>query len=213
MFAISKSKPPSLVTSYIGIATSRNQVRLYNVLHDTSIPDQKRKHIPSSGTYPKGFRVSGTHVGVKASNTKFPDLALISSDEPCNAAAVFTTNKFQAAPVQVSKTTLSARQGKGVQSVVINSGCANAVTGKGGLEDAQSMGATVDKCAGLSEPSTIVMSTGVIGQRYETPNPFFHCINCIGFDRETPITDSPSPKSSTKSPQHTPTLPARTMPG
>jgi glutamate N-acetyltransferase/amino-acid N-acetyltransferase len=170
MFAISKSKPPSLVTSYIGIATSRNQIRLYNVLHDTSIPEPKRKHIPSSGTYPKGFRVSGTHVGVKASNTKFPDLALISSDEPCNAAAVFTTNKFQAAPVQVSRTTLNDRKGKGVQSVVINSGCANAVTGKGGLEDAQSMGATVDKCAGLSEPSTIVMSTGVIGQRYEPLN-------------------------------------------
>ncbi|QKX61104.1 uncharacterized protein TRUGW13939_08250 [Talaromyces rugulosus] len=165
MFAISKSKPPSLVTSYIGIATSRNQIRFYNVLHDTSIPEPKRKHIPSSGTYPKGFRVSGTHVGVKASNTKFPDLALISSDVPCNAAAVFTTNKFQAAPVQVSRATLNDRKGKGVQSVVINSGCANAVTGKGGLEDAQRMGATVDKCAGLSEPSTIVMSTGVIGQR------------------------------------------------
>ncbi|KAH8702367.1 hypothetical protein BGW36DRAFT_395016 [Talaromyces proteolyticus] len=150
--------------SYAG-ASWRSQIRLYNVLQDTTIPEAKRKYIPSSGTYPKGFRVSGTNVGVKPSNTKFPDLALISSDEPCNAAAVFTTNKFQAAPVQVSKAMLTKRQGKDVQSVVINSGCANAVTGKGGLEDARNMGGKVDECTGRTEPSTIVMSTGVIGQR------------------------------------------------
>jgi glutamate N-acetyltransferase/amino-acid N-acetyltransferase len=78
---------------------------------------------------------------------------------------MFTTNKFQAAPVQVSKAVLDKRKGQGIQSVVINSGCANAVTGKGGLEDAWSMGRKVDECNGLSDPSTIVMSTGVIGQR------------------------------------------------
>lgn len=165
-----------MACSFIGVATRRGQIRLYNILQDTTIPDSKRKHIPSSGTYPKGFRVSGTHVGVKASNTKYPDLALISSDEPCAAAAVFTTNKFQAAPVQVSKSTLNQRNGKGVRSVVINSGCANAVTGKGGLEDARSMGAKVDECNGISEPSTIVMSTGVIGQRSVTSNLFLYLI-------------------------------------
>lgn len=78
---------------------------------------------------------------------------------------MFTTNKFQAAPVQVSKLTLEERNGNGIQSVVINSGCANAVTGKGGLEDARSMATKVDECNGTSEPSTLVMSTGVIGQR------------------------------------------------
>ncbi|OKL63932.1 Arginine biosynthesis bifunctional protein ArgJ, mitochondrial [Talaromyces atroroseus] len=167
MIAFSKAASPlgPVTYSFIGTATRRGQVRLYNILNDTTIPEPKRKHIPSSGTYPKGFRVSGTHVGVKASNTKYPDLALISSDEPCAAAAVFTTNKFQAAPVQVSKSTLNQRNGKGVRSVVINSGCANAVTGKGGLEDAQNMGAKVDECNGISDPSTLVMSTGVIGQR------------------------------------------------
>lgn len=143
----------------------RGQFRFYNILQDTTIPEAKRKYIPESGTYPKGFRVSGTHVGVKAANTKYPDLALIASDEPCNAAAVFTTNKFQAAPVRVSKQILEQRKGQGIRSVVINSGCANAVTGKGGLEDAHSMATTVDECFGASEPSTLVMSTGVIGQR------------------------------------------------
>ncbi|KAL4890376.1 arginine biosynthesis bifunctional protein ArgJ, mitochondrial [Aspergillus ambiguus] len=143
----------------------KGQVRNYSAPVDMAIPASKRKFIPSSGSYPKGFLVSGTHVGVKASNTKFPDLALISSETPCSAAAVFTTNKFQAAPVQVSRDILKSRQGQGVRSVVINSGCANAVTGKGGLEDAVAMGQKVDECNGLNEPSTLVMSTGVIGQR------------------------------------------------
>lgn len=175
---------------------AKGQVRCYSAPLDMVIPASKKKYIPSSGTYPKGFLVSGTHVGVKASNTKFPDLALISSETPCSAAAVFTTNKFQAAPVQVSKDTLKKRQGRGIRSVVINSGCANAVTGKGGLEDAVSMGAKVDECNGLDEPSTIVMSTGVIGQRYVhyTKN------RRLFFQRMTELTidiDSQSRRSST----------------
>ncbi|KAL3471398.1 arginine biosynthesis protein ArgJ [Aspergillus californicus] len=143
----------------------KGQVRCYSAPVDAAIPASKRKYIPSSGSYPKGFVVSGTHVGVKASNTKFPDLALISSETPCSAAAVFTTNKFQAAPVQVSKKILHASQGQGIRSVVINSGCANAVTGKGGLEDAANMAARVDEYTGVGEAGTLVMSTGVIGQR------------------------------------------------
>ncbi|KAL2220036.1 Arginine biosynthesis bifunctional protein ArgJ beta chain [Thermoascus aurantiacus ATCC 26904] len=155
----------------------KGQVRCYSAPLDMVIPASKKKYIPTSGTYPKGFAVSGTHVGVKASNTKFPDLALISSETPCSAAAVFTTNKFQAAPVQVSKDTLRKRQGRGIRSVVINSGCANAVTGKGGLEDAVNMAAKVDECNGLDEPSTLVMSTGVIGQRL----PIQKILNMIPF--------------------------------
>lgn len=126
--------------------------------------------MPTSGTYPKGFKVSGIHVGVKASNTKFPDLAFIASEKPCSAAAVFTTNKFQAAPVKISRSMLDARKGQGVRGIIINSGCANAVTGKGGEEDALAMGEHASSCFpddpddGLGHRS-IVMSTGVIGQR------------------------------------------------
>ncbi|KAJ5381586.1 Arginine biosynthesis bifunctional protein ArgJ [Penicillium cataractarum] len=143
----------------------KGQVRCYSAPLDMAIPASKQRYIPTSGTYPKGFKVSGTHVGVKASNTRFPDLALIASDTPCAAAAVFTTNKFQAAPVQVSRQTLKSRKGEGIRAVVINSGCANAVTGKGGLEDAVQMGQTVDECSGAEKNSSLVMSTGVIGQR------------------------------------------------
>jgi glutamate N-acetyltransferase / amino-acid N-acetyltransferase len=140
--------------------------RFYSVLSDASIPESKRKYIPTSGTYPKGFLVSGTHVGIKEPDPQHPDLALITSVIPCSAAALFTTNRFQAAPVQVSKGVLEQRRGQGLRSVVINSGCANAVTGKKGLEDAQNMRAKVDEYGGWTEPSTLVMSTGVIGQKY-----------------------------------------------
>lgn len=106
---------------------------------------------------------------MKASNTRFDDLALIASDTPCSAAAVFTKNKFQAAPVTVSRETLKGRGGSGIRAVVVNSGCANAVTGKGGIEDAIKMSEETDRCFGDKEDGkgtrSLVMSTGVIGQR------------------------------------------------
>ena len=145
-------------------------MRRYSAPTDSSIPSAKLKFIPTSGTYPQGFSVSGTYVGVKPSNKKHPDLALFASDPPANAAAVFTTNKFQAAPVQVSREILQQRGGAGISGIIINAGCANAVTGKGGLEDARAMSETASSrlnrsAADRKELSTLVMSTGVIGQR------------------------------------------------
>lgn len=148
---------------------SQTSVRHYSAPVDGAIPASKQKYIPASGTYPRGFLVSGTHVGVKPTNKSKPDLAFLASETPCAAAAVFTKNKFQAAPVTVSRDMLKRRGNRGIRSVIVNSGCANAVTGKGGMEDAESMGATADKCFGQSSDgkgsSSIVMSTGVIGQR------------------------------------------------
>ena len=149
------------------------QVRAYSAPGDGTIPASKKKYIPTSGTYPLGFKAGSAHVGVKASNTRFDDLALIASDSPCAAAAVFTTNKFQAAPVTVSRDILKKRSGTGVRAVVVNSGCANAVTGKGGIQDAVRMGLETDKCFDADSNGeadghgsrSIVMSTGVIGQR------------------------------------------------
>lgn len=135
-----------------------------------SIPLSKQKYVPSSGTYPRGFLVSGTHVGVKPSNKSHPDIAFLASETPCAAAAVFTKNKFQAAPVTVSRDMLRRRGNEGVRGVIVNSGCANAVTGRGGLADAERMGEAADACfappADGKGGSSIVMSTGVIGQRY-----------------------------------------------
>ncbi|CAE7008030.1 hypothetical protein CFE70_001536 [Pyrenophora teres f. teres 0-1] len=148
-----------------------SQVRTYSAPGDGAIAPAKKKYVPSSGTYPRGFKVGSAHVGVKASNTRFDDLALITSDTPCTAAAVFTKNKFQAAPVTVSRDLLRERGGEGIRAVVVNSGCANAVTGKGGIEDARSMAKHTDACFTDNPDSpdgpyrSLVMSTGVIGQR------------------------------------------------
>lgn len=144
---------------------SKIQSRSYTVA-GLDIPAKKQKYIPSTGTFPLGFQVAGVNVGVKPSNTTKPDIALITSDRPCAAAAVFTKNKFQAAPVTFSRDLLKKTSNR-IQSVIINSGCANAVTGKGGLEDAVQMSQETDKVTGTSD-STIVMSTGVIGQRYDS---------------------------------------------
>jgi glutamate N-acetyltransferase/amino-acid N-acetyltransferase len=150
-----------------------SQVRYYAAPGEGTVPPAKKKYVPTSGTYPLGFKAGSAHVGVKASNTRFDDLALIASDTPCAGAAVFTTNKFQAAPVTVSRDMLKKRKGQGVRAVIVNSGCANAVTGRGGIEDALLMGNETDKCF-LEDSNgeddgqgsrSIVMSTGVIGQR------------------------------------------------
>lgn len=148
------------------------QVRTYSAPADRSIPAAKQKYVPISGTYPKGFLAGSAFAGVKASNTKYDDLALVVSEEPCPATAVFTQNIFKAAPVQVSQKILSARRdllSQGFRGVVVNSGCANAVTGVKGREDAELMARVTDSAFGGSgdsnEPSTLVMSTGVIGQK------------------------------------------------
>jgi len=144
------------------------QVRQYSAPADRSIPAAKQKYIPTTGTYPKGFLVGSAHAGVKASNTKYDDLALVTSEKPCTAAGVFTQNIFKAAPVNVSKKFLADRKSSGFRGVIVNSGCANAVTGTGGMEDAEAMARATDKALGANpdeKPSTLVMSTGVIGQR------------------------------------------------
>ncbi|BGP41353.1 Arginine biosynthesis bifunctional protein ArgJ, mitochondrial [Rhodotorula kratochvilovae] len=116
--------------------------------------------------FPHGFLATGLHCGVKKDRAKL-DLAVIISDRPCSAAGTFTRNAFVAAPVVVSQDVLA--HGKGVaRGLVVNSGCANAVTGTQGLADARAMSDQLDSFLSASSSSsgtgTLVMSTGVIGQ-------------------------------------------------
>lgn len=146
-------------------------IRRYAAPGQGIILDNKRKYVPTSGTYPKGFLAGSACAGVKPSNHDRKDVAIIISKVPASAAAVFTRNIFQAAPVTISRQTLSDRAGQGISGVVVNSGCANAVTGKDGLEDAKKMCKQLDKCLDDAVKDdgnslkTLVMSTGVIGQR------------------------------------------------
>jgi glutamate N-acetyltransferase/amino-acid N-acetyltransferase len=111
-------------------------------------------------TAPRGFRAAGLHCGIKASGKA--DLALLTADADCSAAAVFTVNKAQAAPVLVSKAQLAATGGR-ARAVVTNSGCANACTGPQGLADAQEMTALAAAAVGCDPHAVLVASTGVIG--------------------------------------------------
>ena len=108
----------------------------------------------------RGFRAAGISAGIKA--TKKPDLALVVSDTPATAAAVFTLNKVQAAPVLLSKEHL-AKSGGIVRAIVVNSGCANACTGETGMADARAMAAETARVVGCPIEQVLVASTGVIG--------------------------------------------------
>ena len=111
-------------------------------------------------TQPKGFRAAGVSAGIKAKGGL--DLALLVSDRPARAAAVFTTNLAQAAPVIVSREHLG-KSGGTARAIIVNSGCANACTGEGGMAAAREMAAETSRLVGCSPDQVLVSSTGVIG--------------------------------------------------
>jgi glutamate N-acetyltransferase / amino-acid N-acetyltransferase len=114
-------------------------------------------------TAPKGFRAAGVLCGIKA---KGLDLAVIASDTRASAAALFTRNRAQAAPVAVSQRHLAASAGY-ARAIVCNSGCANACTGSDGMEHAESMAARTAAALGCDAFDVLVASTGVIGVKLE----------------------------------------------
>ena len=166
-----KSTASSLLNRSPLLKTISLQMRGYAAPGQGKIPENKAKYVPTAGTYPKGFLVGSAYAGVKPSNHDRRDVAVIVSKRPASAAAVFTKNIFAAAPVTISRQTLSNRAGQGINGVVVNSGCANAVTGKVGLEDAKKMCKQLDECLDEVEKDngkaskTLVMSTGVVGQQ------------------------------------------------
>ncbi len=107
----------------------------------------------------KGYRANGIHCGIRHNRTK-RDLALIVSQVPATAAAVYTTNLVKGAPLTVTKQHLE----NGVaQAVICNSGNANTCNANG-LEIAQAMCELVQQSTGVKAEDVVVASTGVIGQ-------------------------------------------------
>jgi glutamate N-acetyltransferase/amino-acid N-acetyltransferase len=115
-------------------------------------------------TTPRSFRAAGVSAGIKAGERL--DLALLVSDRPATAAAVFTTNRAQAAPVIVSRDHL-ARSAGVARAIVVNSGCANACTGDSGLQVARDMADETARLVGCAPHEVLVASTGVIGVALE----------------------------------------------
>ncbi|KAJ7050489.1 hypothetical protein C8F01DRAFT_1035085 [Mycena amicta] len=144
--------------------------RLSSTINIKQIPPKTHLHrvIPDS-SFPAGYLLTGVHAGVKKKPGVL-DLAIIlsTSHHPASAAACFTRNAFKAAPVLVSDQILSQNGGR-ARGLVVNSGCANAVTGRQGLDDAWSMvhetDALLPPTTSTDQHHTLVMSTGVIGQR------------------------------------------------
>lgn len=108
---------------------------------------------------PKGFLASGVRAGIRK---KRPDVGLIVAENCANAAAVFTQNRFQAAPVVLSKGSLKKSGGR-VKAVVVNAGCANAVTGRPGMEAARRVRARAAELLRCNPDEIFLASTGVIG--------------------------------------------------
>jgi glutamate N-acetyltransferase/amino-acid N-acetyltransferase len=115
---------------------------------------------PAPVRLPQGFRAAGVTAGLKASGR--PDVALVVNDGPDHhAAAVFTSNRVEAAPVTWSRQVVADRR---VDAVVLNSGGANACTGAQGFLDTHRTAEHVAAAVGVSAGDVVVCSTGLIGE-------------------------------------------------
>jgi len=111
---------------------------------------------------PVGFRAAAVAAGIKKSKDAL-DLALIFSDSPATAAAgVFTTNRVAAAPVLLSRQNLLESRGR-CRAIVVNSGNANACTGRAGMRAAEESARVAGELLGIESSQVLVASTGVIG--------------------------------------------------
>lgn len=113
-----------------------------------------------STTIPAGFRASGVTAGLKASGR--PDVAVVRNDGPDHhAAAVFTTNRVEAAPVTWSRQVVADGR---ADVVVLNSGGANACTGAQGFQDTHATAEHAGDVLGVAAGDVLVCSTGLIGE-------------------------------------------------
>jgi glutamate N-acetyltransferase / amino-acid N-acetyltransferase len=125
---------------------------------DFARPTSMLAHV-SKLAVPKGFAFSAAHCGLKKSKL---DLALLVSETPAAGAAVFTTNRVQAAPVLLCREHLKKSRGK-VRAIIINSGNANCCTGPQGMAASRTTAAALARALRCSAEEILVCSTGVIG--------------------------------------------------
>jgi len=116
------------------------------------------EHIPPDFRVP-GFLAAGLAAGIKKNGAK--DFALLYSESPAVAAGVFTTNRAQAAPVILTRERVKGGKGR---AVLANSGCANACTGKKGIEDGRFLSRRLAESLKIDPREVFLASTGVIGK-------------------------------------------------
>src|SRR4051794_21182769 len=110
---------------------------------------------------PAGFRGAGVYAGIKSKHA--PDVGLLICESPASAAAAFTTNRVVSPGVTVGRANLAATKSR-LCGIVVNSGNANACTGRQGLRDARRMCAIAASIAGCAPREILPSSTGIIGQ-------------------------------------------------
>lgn len=108
-----------------------------------------------------GFEAAVACAEIKKGRVR-PDLALIYSRTPAAAAAVFTRNRVQAAPILINRERIVRGEGR---AVLVNSGNANACTGPSGLNDARRLSQQTARLLSVPEKEVFLASTGVIGRR------------------------------------------------
>jgi len=118
------------------------------------------KWIHGGVTASKGFWGAGTSCGIKKSGK--PDIGMIVSETPAHAFGVFTKNQVKSPTVLLDQKLI---RGKKVHGIVVNSGNANACTGKQGMADAVAMTRESEERLHLSKNTMLVCSTGIIGER------------------------------------------------
>ena len=119
------------------------------------------KQIPGGVTAAKGFMAAGVEAAIKYQNRK--DMALVASTVPCKVAGTFTTNVVKAAPVLWDKNVVETSPF--AQAIVVNSGVANACTGKQGMDICEEEAKCTGKLLGIPAEAVLVASTGVIGMQ------------------------------------------------
>lgn len=119
------------------------------------------KKIEGGVTAAKGFFAAGLEVGIKAGHTGKKDMAMVYSDVPCKAAGTFTSNVVKAAPVKYDQNVVD--NSPFVQAVVVNSGVANACTGKEGMDNCEALAKKAGEQLNIPQESVLIGSTGVIG--------------------------------------------------
>ena len=157
-----------------------------------------------SVTHPRGFRAAGVPAGLKRSGRH--DLGLLVSDLPCSSAVLFTTNAAAAAPVRLTRGSSSC---EALRGVVVNSGNANACTGKRGLGDAARMRRVAADALYLHPEEVAVASTGVIG----VPLPIERVVNGIeAAARALAVAGGPDFAAAIRTTDRTPKAGALTVP-
>ena len=116
------------------------------------------KEVAGGITFPRGYKAAGVKAGIKKNGKE--DVALIFSTVEANWAGRFTTNRFPAAPVLVSRAAMKKVSGR---AVILNAGCANACTGEQGLADSINTAKQVASLLDIPPEAVAVGSTGVIG--------------------------------------------------